>query len=1204
MFRGLHTAINGLTLGNGTVYNFIDYIGQMHITGGIKNYTAMGGYFNDNVMRNYSEGLEGRYGYGVSDETGKLYGSDGKVLEGGNIVDAYTPSEKIGDLYGVDGTASNAGRDFMKIETFSALGDEFRWRNAINNVDESDYRERYADFEADEKFTAEGVEYNQLGDEYSTHPKGNESIRSLYSAKLDLARSSTEYLIGSIINTRTVSDSVGYTSEDGEHLSDVLQKISDVENVDVYYGDITPRIPRKGNKKRKSVVFNTDFGKDILDIAKKVRERYSPYNRGSAAVNASPHSRRELYGENEYGKDVPYASHSYGDLYNLRNDLSSLKTSSINMPAAGLIEYYEDEIWRHSELKQRYRGYRHAYPYAFDSDDSNVPYYTGVPDVGKVFDYNDRSRWSPANHTVNREYKADSFRGKTNGERGIPRSTIYQYYQEYEGGAVRSMTPDGVTDGTSAFIGSFGGDKETIMKKVNRKFADDTIKSLINRFHTDYKDDLVSDELVSSYSQFGLSRGRNLLKRDTSNSKKTGFDNPYCRVWTAHHQYSKMRDRIRPFVGENGDFITIAEVQEKLGPLRPNNGATRLSDWSVLEDSGFVKITPYNESGDIVGGTDSLKKYMFSIENLAWKGFAGENDMMLTTEQRGPNQGRIMWFPPYNLKFTENVNTSWRDNEFIGRGEKIYTYANTERGGTLSFTLLIDHPSYLNKWRGTSEQVADKESKEQEILRFFAGCELPDVTEPELPKEEMNFDFQDEEDVTPVYKPTEEFIEKKYVMFFPNNFSAQQYMNNPAKAVELISKYECGPAEPFTEMDRQYESQKLAPQNYDNRSLYSLNDTGAYTYKEEIDKLLNIGTDFKSFTELKSLTSQFTNGKVFGMSADDYELAEILVDGFASRDGYVKLNMDLARDRANTIANIATYLCKSIDPNIIRTGRTDEIDTWVDGHEQDVNYINAKIGRSAVITFRVKLKFDSSPVRTGNTVNVALTQTEAYRDMTLPMRDMQEYLRREYFNYTITANTIDVPNVNTDENQYVYGNEYLYFKKIKSTDQLVYKNIVDKVKFFNPAYHSLTPEGFNARLVFLHQCTRQGPTIGSHSGVDKEDMAQNDSKYIKSAANLAFGRPPICVLRIGDFYHSKILITSLSIDYDNGGGTTWDLNPEGVGVQPMMANININFNFIGGQDIDGPVNSLQNAITYNYYANSSIYTDLSDAYNSKISNEK
>ena len=45
-------------------------------------------------------------------------------------------------------------------------------------------------------------------------------------------------------------------------------------------------------------------------------------------------------------------------------------------------------------------------------------------------------------------------------------------------------------------------------------------------------------------------------------------------------------------------------------------------------------------------------------------------------------------------------------------------------------------------------------------------------------------------------------------------------------------------------------------------------------------------------------------------------------------------------------------------------------------------------------------------------------------------------------------------------------------------------------------------------------------------------------------------------------------------------------------------------NFIGGQDIDGPVNSLQNAITYNYYANSSIYTDLSDAYNSKISNEK
>ena len=26
-------------------------------------------------------------------------------------------------------------------------------------------------------------------------------------------------------------------------------------------------------------------------------------------------------------------------------------------------------------------------------------------------------------------------------------------------------------------------------------------------------------------------------------------------------------------------------------------------------------------------------------------------------------------------------------------------------------------------------------------------------------------------------------------------------------------------------------------------------------------------------------------------------------------------------------------------------------------------------------------------------------------------------------------------------------------------------------------FHSMTPEGFNSRLTFLHQCTRQGSTL-------------------------------------------------------------------------------------------------------------------------------
>ena len=43
--------------------------------------------------------------------------------------------------------------------------------------------------------------------------------------------------------------------------------------------------------------------------------------------------------------------------------------------------------------------------------------------------------------------------------------------------------------------------------------------------------------------------------------------------------------------------------------------------------------------------------------------------------------------------------------------------------------------------------------------------------------------------------------------------------------------------------------------------------------------------------------------------------------------------------------------------------------------------------------------------------------------------------------------------------------------------------------------------------------------------------------------------PPICVLRFGDFYHTKIAIDNVAFTYDEN---LLDLNPEGIGVQPMI----------------------------------------------------
>ena len=151
-----------------------------------------------------------------------------------------------------------------------------------------------------------------------------------------------------------------------------------------------------------------------------------------------------------------------------------------------------------------------------------------------------------------------------------------------------------------------------------------------------------------------------------------------------------------------------------------------------------------------------------------------------------------------------------------------------------------------------------------------------------------------------------------------------------------------------------------------------------------------------------------------------------------------------------------------------------------------------------------------------------------------------------------------------------------YFELLKNDSPVVYETIKEKLKYFQPAFHAMTPEGLNSRITFLQQCLRPGDTI---------KRSQNDTC---DASNTAFGKPPICVLRIGDFYNTKIAINSLNISYDP---LVLDLNPEGIGVQPMIANIQLGFKYIGGSGLRKYVDELQNALSFNYYANADIYDE-------------
>jgi hypothetical protein len=93
-----------------------------------------------------------------------------------------------------------------------------------------------------------------------------------------------------------------------------------------------------------------------------------------------------------------------------------------------------------------------------------------------------------------------------------------------------------------------------------------------------------------------------------------------------------------------------------------------------------------------------------------------------------------------------------------------------------------------------------------------------------------------------------------------------------------------------------------------------------------------------------------------------------------------------------------------------------------------------------------------------------------------------------------------------------------YFEVLKENDPMIFQSIKDKIKYFNPAFHSTTPEGLNARITFLNQCVRPGQTIPIIG-------ADGRPKY-NDALNTSFGAPPILVIRVGDFYHSKVVPTS------------------------------------------------------------------------------
>lgn len=947
-------------------------------------------------------------------------------------------------------------------------------------------------------------------------------------------------------------------------------------------------------------------------------------------------------------------------------------------------------------------------------------------------------------------------------------------------GETVNLYPDDLGSGTKDFTNKWNlsGDRNSILDKTKRLFNERKINTLISRFATGADDGGNSITYNGQVgSEFGESHGRNLLKKGAKlgeNYQVNGYNNPYCRVWTHHYQYDELSKTMRPFDnGNNSLWKNFNLIDDKKWGWK----SSKQTGWehSVLnKKTGFLNITPVYDGG----GKKNIhtKQCMFSIENLAWKGYDPYSfEKALSWEQRGPLGGRIMWFPPYGISFSETSSVDWQKETFIGRGEDVFTYKNTRRTGTLRFMLIVDHPSIIDysSWYDINKNSYSSNSGDHKFAnfsesglenddyhRFFAGCDVPEngdssngtIMNAAKPTPLTDEGIQLKSDGNPeapeTKKPKEaplqpddnEEIKINFFAFYPNNYSGMYDLPSSDSIITITDGISSSIPSPVnsiayllrgigagmtttldsdkrltrTDYPMLFSDNNLATGNFgyemnnangistsassyiignqvswqkvekDNDKLYDpdINKKWYYRidgeyeypqnevegYKNTFGQILLTNPDYKdtkSFGLNKSIEHITDNAKFCSDTTDVYSLAEIVcalmhedymedystewlkyiedsigydgsndvserVDaiskvfqnykltelrcvGFSNSQGEISpvvkdRNRVLADGRCSTIVDFIKTT--SLYDESVKISKSAQHSVDNDVPKTDVNDINAKLWRSAKCT----LVFKAS-----DTVNVEDTaQTPDGSDRTVHYNQVGTengvkifedeqgkkwvYVNGEYVDHetykknkgdnsgNVITKILDQFDANDDStiNKLRYDQEYHFFKALEKTDPIGYQNIMEKIKYFDPAFHSMTPEGFNARLTFLHQCTRQGDTT-----------TVSDGKNGQSANNLAFGRPPFCVLRLGDFFNQLIVIESVNIEYLDSSGVQWDLNNEGAGVQPMLANVSLQISFIGGADMAGPIRRLQNAMSFNYYANASLYDNRADraAYN-------
>ncbi len=150
------------------------------------------------------------------------------------------------------------------------------------------------------------------------------------------------------------------------------------------------------------------------------------------------------------------------------------------------------------------------------------------------------------------------------------------------------------------------------------------------------------------------------------------------------------------------------------------------------------------------------------------------------------------------------------------------------------------------------------------------------------------------------------------------------------------------------------------------------------------------------------------------------------------------------------------------------------------------------------------------------------------------------------------------------EQKQVRNSKGLY-TETTANNQNIYQDIINGKPLPNGQYGDIeTTVGDTVeRLKNMKEKLLFQPTFFSGDKYDFRERLRFIQKSTKPAKNLvgrgfAFTRPPLCHLRLGDWFNHDIIINTVSYNYEN---SPWTFDRDGK-VQPMIVSIQMNFNIV------------------------------------------